>query len=181
MFFLLFPFLPRVLVLKQQAWEERYLGLDLKNSQGPALGQQWNFKTKFADSFRSALTGHSSNTNNFVKDFINKTYRVFIKYCVFFSKNSRKFATSPSPALGCYWLYKKLPANRSDCTIALRWELYSDVGEVAVKCEKHNFSWTPCSFSLSILICGWIKNRSSLYLYFSLIERHFSIEYCTDL
>ena len=38
-------------------------------------------------------------------------YTVFIKYC-FFSKNSRKFATSPSPALGCYWLYKKLPANR---------------------------------------------------------------------
>ena len=24
---------------------------------------------------------------------------------VFFSKNSLKFATSPSPALGCYWLY----------------------------------------------------------------------------
>ena len=43
-------------------------------------------------------------------------YRVFIKYCVF----SRKFATSPSPVLGCYWLYKKLPANRSDCTLALR-------------------------------------------------------------
>ena len=41
----------------------------------------------------------------------------------FFSKNSRKFATSPSPALGCYWLYKKLPANRSDCTLALRREL----------------------------------------------------------
>ena len=39
---------------------------------------------------------------------------------VFFPKNSRKFATSPSPALGCYWLYKKLPANRSDCTLALR-------------------------------------------------------------
>ena len=51
-------------------------------------------------------------------------YRVFIKYCVFFFKNSRKFATSPSPALGCYWLYKKLPANRSDCTLALRWELW---------------------------------------------------------
>ena len=42
---------------------------------------------------------------------------------VFLSKNSRKFATSPSPALGCYWSYKKLPANRSDCTIALSWEL----------------------------------------------------------
>ena len=27
---------------------------------------------------------------------------------VFFSKNSRKFATSPSPAFGCYWLYKKI-------------------------------------------------------------------------
>ena len=25
------------------------------------------------------------------------------------------------PELGCYWLYKKLPANRSDCTLALRW------------------------------------------------------------
>ena len=34
---------------------------------------------------------------------------------VFFSKNSRKFATSPSP-----WLYKKLPANKSDCILALR-------------------------------------------------------------
>ena len=39
-----------------------------------------------------------------------------------FSKNSQKFATSPSPAIGCYWLYKKLykKANRSDCTLALR-------------------------------------------------------------
>ena len=42
---------------------------------------------------------------------------------VFFSKNSRKFATSPSPALDCYWLFKKLTANRSDCKLALlRWE-----------------------------------------------------------
>ena len=31
-------------------------------------------------------------------------YRVFIKYC-FFPKNSPKFASSPSPALVCYWLY----------------------------------------------------------------------------
>ena len=50
-------------------------------------------------------------------------YRVFIKYC-FPPKNSRKFATSSLPALGCYWLYKKLPANRSDCTLALRWEVW---------------------------------------------------------
>ena len=46
-------------------------------------------------------------------------YRVFIKYYVF-SKNSRKFATSPSPALDCYWLYNELLANRSDFTLALR-------------------------------------------------------------
>ena len=76
-----------------------------------------------------------------------KTYRVYIKYCV--SKNSRKFATSPSPALGCSWLYKKVPANLSDCTLALRWELlqvcYSDVDEGGVlpehpviKCNKSN-------------------------------------------
>ena len=50
-------------------------------------------------------------------------YRVFIKYC-FFPKNFRMLATSPSPELGCYWLYKKLTANRSDCTIALCWELW---------------------------------------------------------
>ena len=44
--------------------------------------------------------------------------------CLLNSKNSRKFATSPSPALGCYWLYKKLPAIRSDCTLALHYELW---------------------------------------------------------
>ena len=43
---------------------------------------------------------------------------------VFFSKNSQKFATSPSPVLGCYWLYNKLPTNGSDCKLALRWELW---------------------------------------------------------
>ena len=67
-------------------------------------------------------------------------YRVFIKYCGFFSKNSRKCAASPSPALGCYWSYKKLPANKSDIRIALRAFMvsYSDVGDggVAVNCEK---------------------------------------------
>ena len=63
---------------------------------------------------------------------------------VLFPKNSRKFVTSPSPAPGCYWLYKTLPANWSDCTLAFRWELwmsYRDVGEagVAVNCEKTQF------------------------------------------
>ena len=67
---------------------------------------------------------------------------------VFFSKNSRKFVTSPSPALVCYWLYKKLPANRSDCTLALRWRsltaMWAREGLQWIE-EKHNFSWTPCT------------------------------------
>ena len=50
----------------------------------------------------------------------SSTYGHRVCSVCFLSKNSRKFATSPSPALGCYWLYKKLPANRSDCTLALR-------------------------------------------------------------
>ena len=36
---------------------------------------------------------------------------------VFFSKNFQYFAFSPSPALGCYWLERKWPANRRDCTL----------------------------------------------------------------
>ena len=75
----------------------------------------------------------------------------------FFSKNSRKFATSPSPALGCYWLYKKWPANRSDCTLAMRWELrrfYNDLGEggVALNCGKHTiFPEHPVSPLMSFI------------------------------
>ena len=76
---------------------------------------------------------------------LQKIYRVLLNI-VFFSKNSRKFATSPSPALGCYLLYKKLPANRSEYTLALRRVRalkvsYSDVGEggVVVICEKTQF------------------------------------------
>ena len=51
------------------------------------------------------------------------TYRVLIKYCVFFKEFS-KVCPLPSPALGCYWLYKKLPVNRSDCTLALCWGIW---------------------------------------------------------
>ena len=66
---------------------------------------------------------------------------------VYFSKNSRKFATSPSPALGCYWLYKKLTANR---TLALFWELWRSLTAMKARpglqwlVKKHDFSWTPC-------------------------------------
>ena len=44
-------------------------------------------------------------------------YRVFIIYCAFFSKNFHYFVTSPSSALGCDWLYRKWPANKSNCTL----------------------------------------------------------------
>ena len=67
---------------------------------------------------------------------------------VFFSKNSLKFATTPSPALRCFWLYKKLIANRLFTRIALRalTVSYSDVAREGLQwiVEKHNFSWTPC-------------------------------------
>ena len=38
---------------------------------------------------------------------------------VFFSKNFKYFVISPWSALGCYWLYRKWPANKGGCT--LRW------------------------------------------------------------
>ena len=66
---------------------------------------------------------------------------------VFFSKNSRKFATSPSTVLGCYWLNKKIPTIgvtlHSHCVESFEGLLHSDVGEggVAVNCEeKNNYS-----------------------------------------
>ena len=40
-------------------------------------------------------------------------YWAFIKYCFFYSNNFRYFATSPSPGLGCYWLYRKWTANQT--------------------------------------------------------------------
>ena len=91
-------------------------------------------------------------------------YRVFIKYCVF-SKNSRRFATSPSPEFGwCYWLYKKLPANRSDCTLALRWELWRSItamlameGWVAVNWKNTFFPEHPVLLYpyMDFLNLGW--------------------------
>ena len=123
-------------------------------------------------SLKLQRTFYSQNLSNRQK---NKDCSLNI---VFFSKNSRKFATSPSPALGCYWSYKKLPANRSYFTLALRWDLkvsYSDVGEieVAVNCEKTQ-SWTPCLniffFLISLnLVWTWrqhltVKKRLRFYL-----------------
>ena len=72
---------------------------------------------------------------------------------MFFSKNSRKFVTSSSSALGCYWLYKKLQPNRSNCTLALRSELWRSLTAIKSReglqwiVKDHNFSWTPCSIN----------------------------------
>ena len=56
-------------------------------------------------------------------------YQCYIKICfqekfLFFPKNVT--AMNPSTALGCYWSFRKWPANTSDCTLALRWQLCSD-------------------------------------------------------
>ena len=63
----------------------------------------------------------------------------------FFPKNSQKFATSPSLALRCYWLYKKgQPIGgtvHSHCVENFEGLLKRYVGEggVAVICEKTQF------------------------------------------
>ena len=69
---------------------------------------------------------------------------------VFFSKNPRKFATSPSPSLGCYWLYKEGVTVHSHCVESL--QRCRREGGIAVKCEEHNFSWTACSSFLTIYL-----------------------------
>ena len=40
-----------------------------------------------------------------------------LNFVFFFSKNCLYFATSPSPSLGCYRLYKNGQPNKSDCTL----------------------------------------------------------------
>ena len=58
---------------------------------------------------------HSSITQSSINSSIN--YRVLIKYYPF-PKNFQYFATSPSQGQGCYWLYRKWPANKGDCTLS---------------------------------------------------------------
>ena len=55
--------------------------------------------------------------------FIRFGYRVFSKCCVF-PKNSRKFAASPLPSLGCCWLIalKVSYSNVSEGGVAVDWE-----------------------------------------------------------
>ena len=55
---------------------------------------------------------------------------------VFFSKNFSIFSTSPSWALDCYWLYRKWPANKSNCTVLYTDELLTIFNEHRVDAER---------------------------------------------
>ena len=85
-----------------------------------------------------------------------------------FFKNSRKFATSPSPALGCYWLYNKNYQPKgvtvhSHCVESSEVS-YTDVGEggVAVNCEKTHF---------------FLNNFFQIYLYLSFLSIYLYIDF----
>ena len=61
------------------------------------------------------------------------------------------FKNSTSLSLGCYWLYKKWPANRNDCIFSLLWLLWKSLAAICrrgIGCrglwKKYIFSWTPC-------------------------------------
>ena len=70
------------------------------------------------------------------------------------SKNFQHFATSPSPAPGCYWLYTKWPANRSYCI--LTFELFSylqgmcwcELGKNFLEHPVRFLGWHQCDCSL---------------------------------
>ena len=64
-----------------------------------------------------------------------------------------------STAIGC----TKMPVNRSDCTLALRWKPWRSLTAMHARnrlqwiVKKHNFSWTPCtSFH-------WIPNDPAFF------------------
>ena len=88
---------------------------------------------------------------------------MFIIYCVF-PKNYRKFATSPSPELGCYWLYQKNSSQLEWLYTLLRWELWRsltaidvDEGGVAVNWGKKNLEHPIFTY-----IYVWINILSTL-------------------
>ena len=75
-----------------------------------------------------------------------------------FSKNSWQFAISRSSALGCYWLHKNLPANRSDWALALRWDLWRSL---TVMFAREGLQWIfkKTQFFLNTLyvcVCMWM-------------------------
>ena len=79
------------------------------------------------------------------------------------------FATSPSPSLGCHWLYKIWPADRSDCTPRSLVDMIGSLSwrvRVAVNWEKTIFLNTP------YLPFLWNLKDSVIDLFLMIIE-HF--------
>ena len=70
---------------------------------------------------------------------------------VLFSTTFQNFATSPSPALGFYWLYRTWSANKSDCKLRYLAQMScsptcNGYGLQLIGKKKHNFSWRPCIY-----------------------------------
>ena len=81
----------------------------------------------------------------------NINYRVFIEIVFFSARILERLSPLPRQHSAAIGWTKKLPANRSDCTLALRWELSRSLTQRCRRgrgCselwKKHNFSWTPC-------------------------------------
>ena len=98
------------------------------------------------------MTGISVREPNFTHNFSETRFslrpvnRVFIKYCVFFSRILESLPTLPrqhSTSIGCKKNYQPIGLTvHSHCVQSFENLLQRYVGEggIAVNCEKHNFS-----------------------------------------
>ena len=90
---------------------------------------------------------------------------------VFFSQEFSKVCHLSLASTRLLLVVQKLPANRSDCTLALRWELWRSITAMLAReglqriVKKHDFFWTPSRKSAS--------PDSYLSVYLSLSSRQF--------
>ena len=99
----------------------------------------------------------------------NHIQGVQIKLC--FPNKFHNFAISPTPQLGCYWLYRKWSANRSTCTLRSLARMSCSPlfrGGVVV---LGKFFCTPCMY----IHCGIIGG--AIYCNRSVIECNASLRY----
>ena len=79
-------------------------------------------------------------------------------HIVIFPKNSQKFATSPTLALVCCWLYKKRPANKRDCTLVMRWELRRSLTAICRRGRRCSELWKkPTIFPKHSVSCLFVS------------------------
>ena len=64
--------------------------------------------------------------------YANFSYKECLLNILFFP-SFHYFGTSPSPSLCCYWLFRKWPANKSDCTLNQK------------SCSPAGREWVACS------------------------------------